>query len=375
MKGNDVADMSTTDLMAAADETVRTFLAHHGRFLVIVGELDRRRAYEDEGAANLPTWIAERYGVAQASARSWAKVAAGLWDTPHLAAAMAEGELSFDKVRAVAPIATPDNDAELRHQARHCTVRQLRDLTARARTAPKPDEGARYVRLNDDTHTIAAKLPADEYARCRRTLVDAAKAIPSDGEVPWDDRLADAFVLQVGSRTGSSTTPSGGDTMVVLHAPLSTVLDDDRELTALGGELEHAGLLSVESVRRIACDATVVLSLDTDAGHSMYEGRSLRRPSPTQRREIFRRDRHCRFPGCTNATFTAAHHLTEWARGGLTDLPNLLLLCHLHHHTIHKKGWQVEGNANEKLIFRGPSGRDLISYPSPQWGSGRSGDG
>ena len=101
--------------------------------------------------------------------------------------------------------------------------------------------------------------------------------------------------------------------------------------SALAGELEHQGLIDAETVQRIACDATIVIAVDDDVGHTMYEGRARRFPTEAQRREVMRRDRHCRFPGCTNVTFTNVHHIVAWKPGGRTDLDNLVLLC-LHHH-------------------------------------------
>ena len=91
------------------------------------------------------------------------------------------------------------------------------------------------------------------------------------------------------------------------------------------------GLIDAQTLRRIACDATVVIALDDDVGHTMYEGRAKRFPSDPQRREVLRRDRQCRFPGCANATFTNVHHILGWKPGGRTDLDNLALLCVFHH--------------------------------------------
>jgi 5-methylcytosine-specific restriction endonuclease McrA len=99
----------------------------------------------------------------------------------------------------------------------------------------------------------------------------------------------------------------------------------------------------------------------------MYEGRARREPTDAQRREILRRDRHCRFPGCTNATFTNVHHVVPWKPGGRTDLDNLALLCVHHHHLVHTKGWTLSGDANEQLRFLGPKGRAMVSRPSPLW--------
>ncbi len=345
-----------------------------GRQVELMGELERRRGFEDEGATSLDTWASERLGLSPATARARSGVATRLWDLPHLADGLTSGELTFDKVAAVLPVATPENDADLRRTARHCSVRQLRDLATSRRRPPSgpADHEARFLRFHDEHHTISAKLPAEAYAEVRTILDQAAKALPSDGQTPWDQRRCDAMLLLLRGRT----TATGGEPpyTVVVHAPLSTILPSagagaGADLSDVGGELERHGLLDVGTVRRIACDATLVLALDDDVGHTMYEGRSKRFPTPTQRREVMRRDRHCRFPGCTNATFTNTHHLRLWQPDGRTDLPNLVLLCEHHHHTIHKNAWHVDGDANDVLTFVGPTGRRQLSRPSPGWTS------
>jgi hypothetical protein len=118
----------------------------------------------------------------------------------------------------------------------------------------------------------------------------------------------------------------------------------------------------------VACDATIIVAVDDDLGHTMYEGRKHRYPTEAQRRELMRRDRHCRFPGCAHATFVNPHHIRWWKpHRGPTDLPNLALLCEHHHHLVHSKQWTVSGNANEVLTFVGPTGRVMTSRPSPLW--------
>ena len=212
---------------------------------------------------------------------------------------------------------------------------------------------------------MTAQLPPESYAEVRSTLEARARQLPSDGEIRWDQRLCDAFLVTVRSSTTRMPKHPAPHT-VVAHVPLDTLLDDT---STLAGELERDGLISADTVRRLACDATIILAVDDDVGHTMYEGRTHRVPTDTQRREIMRRDRHCRFPGCTNVTFTNAHHVAPWKPGGSTDLPNLVLLCEHHHHRVHSRQWSVEGNANEELSFVGPSGRVMTSRPSPLWTS------
>jgi hypothetical protein len=149
---------------------------------------------------------------------------------------------------------------------------------------------------------------------------------------------------------------------VVVHTDLEYLRSGEGS-----AEIVRLGLLSQETVQRIACEADVIVAVDDDVGHTMFEGRRRRYPSDAQRREVWRRDRHCRFPGCPNALFTQVHHIVPWNQGGPTDLPNLALLCNHHHHRVHEGAWQVGGDANGELTFVGPSGRHMTSLPSELW--------
>jgi hypothetical protein len=253
---------------------------------------------------------------------------------------------------------------------------------------------------------MTAQLEADAYAEVRAGLEARAKALaPDEGDgdrddgvgpaeaggaperIRFDQRLADALVTLVrGDATTRTPTPApppapGRRTppspsrgparpsapspyLVVAHVPLATLAD---ESCPLAGELEHHGLIGAEVVRRLACDGAVVVAVDDDVGHTMYEGRARRDPSGAQRRELWRRDRHCRFPGCANALFTHPHHLVPWHPGGPTDLDNLVLLCEHHHRRMHAREWSVSGDANAELTFVGPSGRVMTSRPSALW--------
>ncbi|HUI03591.1 MAG TPA: DUF222 domain-containing protein [Acidimicrobiales bacterium] len=362
----DVAKMSNADIMEQAAESSRQMASLAGRIVLLLGELGRREGWRAEGATSLEAWIVERCGVSVPTARAWAHVAERLFDLPHLAAGLSDGELTFDKVRAVVDTATPESDREMKQRARTCSVRELAQLSRSAKGAPASAAQTEYemrsVRFNDSFRTVTAQLPPESYAEVRATLEARARRIPSDGETRWDQRLCDGLLAMVrGSRAGST-----GSYAVVAHVPLDGLLDESSELA---GELERGELISGETVRRIACDSTIILAVDDDVGHTMYEGRARRDPTETQRREIVRRDRHCRFPGCTNVTFTNVHHITPWKPDGRTDLDNLALLCDHHHHRVHSREWTMSGNANEELTFVGPSRRVMTSRPSPLWAS------
>ena len=369
-----IAKLSTSALMDEAAETSRQLASLAGRIVLLAAELDRREAWREEGATSVEAWLAERCNVSAATARAWSHVGARLFDLPELAEGLSAGALSFDQVRAVVDVARPETEAELVAQAPECSVRQLAEVAkAAALTPPATPSSAREhetrsLRFNDACRTVTAQLPAEAYAEVRAGLELRAKQVPSDGETRWDQRLADALVSLVRTRRSTKTAdePSApAPYVVVAHVPLATLTDENSELA---GELEHRGLIDAVVARRLACDATLVVALDDDVGHTMYEGRARRDPTPTQRRELWRRDRHCRFPGCTNATFVNPHHLKWWKRDrGTTDLDNLALLCEHHHGLVHSNGWQLEGDANGELRFVGPSGRVMSSRPSALW--------
>ena len=44
------------------------------------------------------------------------------------------------------------------------------------------------------------------------------------------------------------------------------------EESTLCGELERGGYISGDAIRRLACDSTLIIAADDDAGHTMYEG-------------------------------------------------------------------------------------------------------
>jgi hypothetical protein len=408
-----VAAESNEELAAGLEEDFRQMTAAQGRFLVRLGEVARRHSFLDEGATSAQTWAVERFGVGAATARAYVHVGEKLLEVPHLLGALCAGEVSLDKIRAVVDVATPATEGELCEQARVCGVRELADIarmTAERQCRQPParsEHDRRYLRCNDTFRTVTIQLPAESYAETKACLEARARAIPSDDEVspgdevssegavgsegqasakgetpargqrPWDQRLCDAFMDLMGAaaRGSSSGGAPGSAFFVVAHVPLQALVEDagDDALTGLAGELEHDGLISTEVVRRIACDATIAVALDDDVGHTMYEGRARRFPTGAQRREVMRRDRRCRFPGCSAVTFTHVHHIVAWKPGGRSDLDNLALLCRHHHGVVHRKGWTMTGNANEELTFLGPRGRVMTSRPSPLWARATAG--
>ena len=149
-----------------------------------------------------------------------------------------------------------------------------------------------------------------------------------------------------------------------------------------GRRLEHADDLSdvgccadgtavsVDAVRRLACDAGVVTMVEGNDGSPLSVGRKTRSIPGSMKRALLQRDRGCRFPGCSNRLFVEGHHVKHWADGGETKLSNLASLCSHHHRFVHEYGYRIELQDGE-LAFRDPRGRLVEPAPGPAGVSAR----
>lgn len=120
----------------------------------------------------------------------------------------------------------------------------------------------------------------------------------------------------------------------------------------LGGA-EAGTVLAPETVRRLACDATIIPTVLGGAGAIVDLGVDVRLFTPAQMKRLWLRDQQCTYPGCDlPAHWTDAHHLIHWADGGPTDVTNGGLLCERHHTIVHTRryaGRIVEGAAGARV--------------------------
>jgi hypothetical protein len=132
------------------------------------------------------------------------------------------------------------------------------------------------------------------------------------------------------------------------HITMTTTLEALKgEVGVAPTEMEFSLPISSRTMERLACDCTVSRVLL--AGSMVIDvGRATRVVSAPARRALRVRDKGCRFPGCDRpVNWTSAHHVIFWGRGGPSNLPNEVLLCHYHHRLVHEGGWQVVRSGRE----------------------------
>ncbi len=376
----DSVSRRTESLVASVAQHHRAISAHQSQLLAAVVELDRRKAWRVDGATSMVGWLVQRCGVTAATAREWVTAAAKLKELPQISDALSKGKLSFDQVKPLVEVAKPETDATLAEQATRWSAKQVRELAIAARNQSDAQAtgqyARRFLRFDDRRRSLTGVLPEDQYAVVKSSLIARASRRLRD-KTPFDRRLADALVAVCkkdadGDGAAGGAERAGGmrrnRPTVVVHADLSYLAGGGG-----GAELDVLGPLSREVARRLACDAKVLVSADGPNGQSLNLGRTRRDPSDAQRIAIRRRDKGCRFPGCSHTEFTDVHHLLHWIDGGCTDMDNLVELCDEHHRCVHEMGWKVTGDANIELVFRSPTGRLSTSTPSPASTSARDG--
>jgi hypothetical protein len=402
--GTTTLSRRTDALISSVTQHHKAVSAHQRQLLAAVVELDRRKAWRVDGATSMVAWLVQRCGVTAATAREWVTAAAKLEHLPNIGDALAQGKLSFDQIKPLVEVAKPDTDAKLAEQATHWSAKQVRELATEARKESDAQASGwyvrRFLRFDDRRRSFAGVLPVDQYARVKGALVDRASRHLGD-RTAFDQRMADALVEvcseereaeAVGTSAadepnadGPNADGTGGTGGTSRSGPRAGGRGRNRptvvvhvDMTFLAGgsggaELDVLGPLSPEVARRLACDAKLIVSADNSLGQSLDQGRARRSPTDAQRREIRRRDRGCRFPGCTHAEFTDVHHVQHWVNDGMTNLDNLVELCDQHHRSVHEMGWRMTGDANVELRFASPTGRVITSTPSPAFTSTRDG--
>ena len=376
--GDEIADLSAHIEAATA------------RLLELIREFDARGGW-NTGFRSCAAWLSWRVGVDLGAARERVRVAHALGTLPALAQALARGELSYAKVRALTRVATPETEAQLlavgragtaahverivrgwrrvdrraearetarRHARRELRVYQDDDGMVVVRGRLEPEVGALFQRA-------LAAARETLYQRARREEA-AATTQPADpcAETPTTaQQQADALALlaETALHHGIDPGASGERYQVVVHVDAPALADPDQPGQSV---LEDGARVSAETSRRLACDASRVVMRHDEAGRLVEIGARTRTIPPALRRALDHRDRSCRFPGC-GVPFGQGHHLRHWAQGGPTTLSNLALLCRRHHRAVHEEGYQVERGPDGGLRFRRPDGRLLPEVPPP----------
>ena len=325
------------------------------RWLLLLAEFDRRREWSDGETKTCADWLSWRCSIMPATAREQLRVARRLAELPRITAAFAAGVLSYSKVRAITRVAEPATEDQLVMLAEHASgavlerlVRGYRRAASACLETANDAYRRRYLRwewADDGSLRFRGCLPAEDGAllvaalnraeqelehdaprqRHRLSLFPASEleldsfVIPptpegedTDTATRHRNRAADALVTVV--RTALAGEPPGrravaDPSQVLVHVDAATL---DADTIADRTDLNDGPSLAPETVRRLACDATVARIVERDGRPLTTTGRRTRTIPPALRRALSSRDGCCRFPGCNHSRFLHAHHIRHW---------------------------------------------------------------
>lgn len=361
-----------------------------------LAEIDRRRIYERDGHLSAASWLAGRFCVAWGVASSDVRLARGMDLMPAVRRAFEDGQVSLSAARVLAeaheaePEAFGGAETMLTEAASRHSISDLRRVVVHWRHLVESERAGEIgyaevlrarrrlhasvtlegmVRLDGDLdpetgETFMTAIRAVLDADARSGAAEGALGSEPDERTPAQ-RRADALAEICRGWLDRSDRPSvaGERPHLSVTVPLEALgalgaTTFEPGLLAPTGELEHTGALDHETVRRLACDASVTRIVLGARSEPLDVGRKTPVVSSAIRRAVITRDRHCRFPGCDRPhSWCDAHHVRHWADGGETSLANLVLLCRRHHAMVHR-GFSLE-MVDGRVVFRRPDGSVL----------------
>ena len=291
--GNEIAELSA-HLDAAT--------AH---LLDLIREFDARAGW-NTGFRSCAAWLSFRVGLDPGAARERVRVARALGTLPLLGEALARGELSYAKVRALTRVATPETEARLLAVGRAGTadhveriVRGWRrvDQMAEAQETAKRHAGRALLVYQDEDGMVTVRgrlepeagallmqalAAARERLYRQRPLREELPAIPVDpfGDPPsMSQQQADALVLIAETALHQELDPgaAGERYQVVVHVDAAVLTDPDQPGQSV---LEDGARVSAETSRRLACDASRVVMRHDDDGRVLEVGARTRTIPP-----------------------------------------------------------------------------------------------
>jgi Domain of unknown function (DUF222) len=353
--GDAVADVQLGDELKALREAADVLEAVNARLLY---RFDKSREYASEGHPSAASWMRANCRMTGASAAQRVSVARSLAELPETESALANAEIGYQHVAHIARTAEAvgvetvrDAEEILLTAARQLGPGQFRIVTWHLRHAVDPDGALaeanklherRYLHISEmnGMFHLDGLFDAEGGALLRTTINALSKPTSADDRSP-KQRRADALLEIARQTLDRCDLPRIGGQRP--HLTITTTVETLAGLAGnSGADLEWGLPLPGETLRRLACDASIRLVVRDADGRVLDMTEARRTISPSLRRAAAMRDKHCRFPGCDRpADWTVGHHVRHACRGGRTSLPNTMLLCGFHHRLVHEGGWEI----------------------------------
>jgi hypothetical protein len=293
---------SIDDLDAAICRLASRVNAVNYRLLVLVREFDDRLGWAKWSFPSCAEWLSWRCGISLSAAREKVRTAQALRELSAISLAFKEGRLSYTKARALTRVAPQhDEDALLRyaldatapHVEERC--RQIRnvhpDSVHDAKRAWNSRSLSVWRNAARGTLCIRVEVPLEAgeliaQALDRATELVAVANTPDLAETSFQSQQADALIAVAKAYLDGAMQQSASASGSVVADHYQVVVHVDE--TALRGGAGRADL-PLETVKRLACDASLVVVTEDERGAPLNVGRKQRTVTTAIRRALWSR--------------------------------------------------------------------------------------
>jgi hypothetical protein len=385
LAADDLHALGSAGLLDRTAELVRAANRIAAELARTVRVADLTQAPEHDGLKSMQSWLRGHARLSPKAATQVVRAGRALEQLPAVAAAFADGQVTAEQIKLVAPVVAPENIAAAAEQGVDLADVDL-VLAETATTCPHADLGRvvhHYLAHLDpdgvepdptDQRAVWLTKHADGSLSGRFELdpvggekVQAVLEAHVQADRPAGDtrsraqQLGDALVQSADVLLASGKAPilRTVKPQVIVTIPLADLVDPATgpcaATTGFGAEISAA------RARWLACDGTVTRIVVGPEGQPLELGRSHRVVPPHLRRAVEHRDRHCVFAGCAAPShWCDVHHVQEWVRDeGETSLENSALLCESHHTKVHH-GFRVERQPDGRWRTYRPDGTEIL---------------
>lgn len=358
--------LTDADLIALLQSTHVDSTRYFAAFIVSLAEFDQRGLAVKAGASSTLAWLDRALGIARSTAYGYLHTSRTLARFAMLATAFLAGELSYSKVRLLERHLTEDNEHELVALAMSLSYSDLKlALAGQGQDhPPTPDRLRIWTDENGNCRIegvlspelgaqLAAAIKIGELASMR----DLAEVDAQESTVTRFGPATDALTGFIGMINLARTATSSPQRAPGAEVHMVVTEDGHAFLPANPAAPAAAltGLLADASFRGLLLDSK---------GVALKMGRRRRLVSGGQELALmiswmFR----CATPGCPHTRFLQFHHITAWARGGLTDCENLLPLCSRCHSMVSTGELRIAHHPTDthQLVFTFADGARYVS--------------
>jgi hypothetical protein len=334
--------------------------AEHG-LLTELRKFDLEQGWKADGATSCAAWLAWRTGEKASTCRAKLFVAHKLAEFEHIDEAFRRGELSYTQVRALLRRALPGTERVLVELSRRLpggrlerALKWIDERVASDLGPPSPDQlRLWFEKMPNNVVDLHVKLLPEQQPlveNALRAVKEAACGKEAAPSMSDNEAFMGVIDLALESELLKARTPVLGKYEALVSVDAEVLKRQMREPLERC-EVQGQRPVSAATALRLTCSSATIPFLVLPDGSALDVGRRTRRVSRALMARLIERDRHCRFPGCTNRLFLDAHHMKHWAQGGSTTLDNLCLTCRRHHRIVHEGGFTARMVGGEPLFF------------------------